>query len=27
MTWMMPADNIRFEPAAPPRSMAEAAED
>ncbi|HEV8526178.1 MAG TPA: YciI family protein [Actinomycetes bacterium] len=27
MTWMMPADNIRFEPAPPPRSMAEAAED
>jgi hypothetical protein len=27
MTWMMPAGNIRFEPAPPPRSMAEAAED
>jgi uncharacterized protein len=26
MTWMMPAGNIRFEPAPPPRSMAEAAE-
>jgi uncharacterized protein YciI len=27
MTWMMPAGNIRFEPATPPRSMAEAEED
>jgi|SRR5262245_13247403 len=27
MTWMMPAGNIRFQPAPPPRSMAEAEED
>ncbi|HEY3085612.1 MAG TPA: hypothetical protein VGK28_09150 [Candidatus Dormibacteraeota bacterium] len=27
MTWMMPAGNIRFEPAQPPRSMAEAEEE